>query len=707
MNNEEKLQEGNVYIIRLGNTLWLKLKDWYIIKFNEKDVQNPEELVKRLLKVASNDGSIVEKAIEASNKNYMRPKVRLNSLELIARLSRDNGNLENGFVPEWLCDIYVSKLHPKALTKFVIFDPNFIMRREENEVYLKLLNAEEVSNYLQANPNESEAVVKKLAKIFSIQNEEGEDLATKVVQKLTSKQLTYEVTDGIKDPSFLRCFVWKKDVVDEILSYKNNQKDQRIIEIQRTHLIRGLDETLSPQIAPHTILATNPGTGKSTFYDFVGINVDQVTARSFLGWAKSSDEVYPGLVDGTSLPINIDEFETDYLYVASKIINILESGHAKVWSAAVEFEVSSTSTFVFSANPIGFAKNAAKSFANLLARLTVNGPALGRRIAFIIYGEDFTPIRTKMDAQEREELSQYVSLFRAVESHAANKIRSVLREAVPWINTPIEGYTEDVNRLLETFSEDTVVYSFLKNHTLAQPKIRAGVLLAVIADFLDKIALGEVTTAELIEEAEDRLPQYIRINLESINNITRAWRKEEFESARFFYCTEAPLYFRVILEGCEFMRRKTPNASEVVVSSIPYIAENGTYISTALAKLKTKNEKRRDHLFEKARSFFGFDFSYRTGELVCTFLQGKFNDIINVSTRTTLPLQKQDNGTNRINGIKEAPEQREQTSNLDEEVKKTKNAIYPVCPIYPIVPLSEKNEASLRLPQKVAHEGVH
>ncbi|MGB9760451.1 MAG: hypothetical protein ACPLZG_11535, partial [Thermoproteota archaeon] len=63
MNNEEKLQEGNVYIIRLGNTLWLKLKDWYIIKFNEKDVQNPEELVKRLLKVASNDGSIVEKAI--------------------------------------------------------------------------------------------------------------------------------------------------------------------------------------------------------------------------------------------------------------------------------------------------------------------------------------------------------------------------------------------------------------------------------------------------------------------------------------------------------------------------------------------------------------------------------------------------------------------------------------------------------------------
>ena len=63
------------------------------------------------------------------------------------------------------------------------------------------------------------------------------------------------------------------------------------------------------KINPHSLQFTSGGTGKTEFYRRLGHQYDKVTINNFLGFAKSPEEIYPGTVDGTELPIGIDQIE--------------------------------------------------------------------------------------------------------------------------------------------------------------------------------------------------------------------------------------------------------------------------------------------------------------------------------------------------------------------------------------------------------------
>jgi len=622
----------NRFLIRIGNYL-LTNYGAYEIPEDEAEIS---ELLAKLAEFST------EEITTAIKTNYLKPTATFEIVSYVARLLESN-SVDSGKRIKPIADIYFAKPILKALTTYVIVDRSFRGLKVDEPVSLKPLSEAEVTSLLTINKREGYKLAHTFERAFSLKfkkengkkEEDPEIKFKKTIDYLVKNGLVYEVCNKVIDISFLNKLDWKREIVDRILSL-GAEKDARIIEVQRAHLIK----SLNAEFSPHTILATNPGTGKTSFYLHTGINVDKVTENSFLGWARSKDEIYVGLVNGSTLTINIDEFQSAPYNVASKINNILEYGKAEVWSAAIKFTVKSSSTFVFSANPVGFANDPAKSFGALLNRLTLNGPALGRRIAFIVYGTDFKTISKKLTTEEERTLEALVFLFRVVEEYAQNKIKKILREAENWLNQPIPSYAEKIKELLQDFPAGAE-HDFILNHALATAKIRAGALYAVIADRLADIALDKITTEELIDEAEDRLPIYIKINLESINRISKVWKDIELEGAKFFYEVEAPSFFKVILEACEFEKRQNPNVQQVVVNDLNY-ENNNVYVSTAVAKLRSRSSKRISELLDAALKHFGFAFAFRDNKLVCEYLKNQNNDVIKVKPQQKTILSQSD-----------------------------------------------------------------
>ena len=212
--------------------------------------------------------------------------------------------------------------------------------------------------------------------------------------------------------------------MDDITSFKV-EKDPALRSVHKSHLLKGLEMSINP----HSIQATNAGTGKSMFYIMVGVNIGRATPSSFLGFAKSPDEIYPGPLHNNDLPTNIDQIESQYaVQIIRFLFNILEIGRDVVRSGAVDFEVKTNAIFNFSANPIGYSKNPAKSFANLLSHLTLN-PAIGRRIALILYGTDFKVITNKPSQNDLSEWREKIELFRAVEEYCSTTLNEIIHNS--------------------------------------------------------------------------------------------------------------------------------------------------------------------------------------------------------------------------------------------------------------------------------------
>jgi len=533
------------------------------------------------------------------------------------------GNLEKLF------DLYLGQTDLKN-PSLLILDRDGIINPTRLNVSLEPLEEDEVRASVKDLPNEKLKQLIRLLNLAGLAIEtrvrvEGPKGGVKVLPKtkaeildevapaLSKNFMAYKAVPRLRDPEILKSYDWRKDVVDQILSFKV-EKDPRIVKLQKTHLFRGLNM----RVNPHSITCTNGGTGKTTFYERVGINVGKVTPPSFLGFAKSPEEIYPGTVHESELAMNVDQIESQYAFqIARHLFNILESGSDTISSGAVRFKVDSKSIFNFSANPIGYTKDPAKSFSTLLTHLTFNS-AFGRRIGFILYGNDFKRIETKPSMDEIREWDEKIAFFRAVEEYCWLKLQKIVNVGMwPWINRPIPGYRENVEKIVEEFDDDTGAKDFILEHTAATARIRGGVLYSVLADNLAKIALDDFSLEEIEDEAESRLPEYTELNIKSIVNIARAWEKEMEYQATSFY-ESAPDYFKEVLSAVKLWLETNPGQKNVVVNSIPYKPKNYDYLSICITKLLKK--KNLDPLLENTRRLYSLDFAIREQEVEAMLL---------------------------------------------------------------------------------------
>jgi ribosomal protein L40E len=539
--------------------------------------------------------------------------------------------LSEGGRDEKLYDVYVAYLEVESPRPYYIFDADGAVFPRRLEYSLERLEKEAVEEYLKPLPTPKiKEIVKALsdAGLLSVGKDEKPSTSD-LAEALASNYLGYQAVPRLREVGFLRSINWREEVVNPIISFKT-EKDERLKALHKSHLLRGL----SMRLNPHSITCTNGGTGKTEFYKQVGENVDRSTPISPVGYAKSPlpEDVFIGTVHGSELPINIDQIESLVTpQIVRHMFNLLESGEAMVWSGAATIGVTCRSIFNFSANPINYSSDASKSFELLLRHLSLN-PALGRRIAIIIYGNDFKRIETKPSEEDLKEWSGKVSLFRAVEEYCRKTLIEMVngREVWGWLNKPIVGYSESIKKIVEEADlKDENVRDFLLEHTAAQTRIRAAALYAVLADRLDKIALGDFELSELLEEAEDRLLTYIRINLDSITNIAKAWKVVE-EVRVETYFKNAPDYMKEIVCACILHKKANPSVISVALDEIPYKPEKYAYLSKCIDRLKKRvynseekrldAEKLNDEVNTQLRPIFNFQIVIRDGGFAVEYL---------------------------------------------------------------------------------------
>lgn len=258
------------------------------------------------------------------------------------------------------------------------------------------------------------------------------------------------------------------------------------------------------------------------------------------------------------------------------LFNIMEDGKATVSSGAVIFNVESIAPITLLANPSDI-DNPEKGFGAMLEKLTEN-PAMGRRIGIMLYGNDYKVIEGRSTPEFFDQWKASTQFYLAVEEHAKPQLKQIYNDPRlwSWLSQPIPKYEETVKKLSTPITK-TLVKSFIQEHGKAgQSRVRAWALNIAIIDHLNIIALNEYQLTEILEAADDVLPDLVAINLESIGNLVQNVGKDLGIYAEAYY-NQLPEYAQVIVQTVEYARRNGILGNNFYLNSIEYTPESETY----------------------------------------------------------------------------------------------------------------------------------
>ena len=524
-----------------------------------------------------------------------------------------NGELKK--VPiEW--KLYKAKVQQNAPSLFLL-DRDGYVSPSKPEAACSLLSEEDLAEILSHLPLQRMKQIKNVLENewgFSFSSEDDDFL-----DQLKKIPVFYQPVPRLRDPSIIpRGDDWRGYVL-RLVCWKEG-KDPILI---RCHLAKLL-KPLAMKYAPHGIECTNPGTGKSTFYNNAGILIDKATPKALLGFARSPEEIYPGTINESEVPIAIDQLESQSAYALARyLLNILEIGKAFVDSGGVRFPVTSRSVFTYLANPLSKDAKAAEGFSALLDHLTFN-TAMGRRFGIILFKTDLKTIKgkEKMSISEEEEWKAAFTLFRAVEEYAQPKLKELIRnpKVVDWLHSEIPGYRETILKALKNL-EDEKIRGFFEAHIEAEHRVRGAALHAVLALNLDKIALDEYSIDDILEEAEDLLEDYVNINLESIGRLCEMWHTLKIDRVHNYFA-RLPGYLKEIVSAVLRYKKVKPDSVSVNLHEIPYEPEDTEtyrYFSRCINRLAKR--KNLDGLNEKLQNYFGFQVIKKDSSFIVQYFE--------------------------------------------------------------------------------------
>ena len=522
--------------------------------------------------------------------------------------------------PELVCRVFTGATKLKYPRWIIVDSSGFISKSRLEYSFVPLSDSEMAGLVLRRFQSERPKTLKAILKEWGFEIEKdsrGREILPSLDEILRSNIIITPVP-RLTDPSFLKSMDWMK-FINQLISFKV-EKDKRLALIHKAHLFRGLN----PFINPHALEVTNGGTGKSAFYDIVGINAGKVTASSFLGFAKSPEEIYPGIINESELPIGIDQIESQSApQVMRFMFNALERGCDEVFAGAVRFRICTHSIIALLANTYVESSDPEKSFGALLDHIAFN-PAIGRRIALIAYGNDYARVTTKPSPEILNEWHEAVSLFRAVEEYSQSSLKRIIKSSKvwQWLNQPLEKYTAQVNDLITGISSETA-RTFLEEHAAgSQVRIRGAALYATLVDNLAHIALNTYDINEILELADEYLPDYISINLNSIGTLSKEYEKElSYRKETVF--NGLPDYLKEIVSAIELFRRSNPTEQSVIISSIKYKPKSEAYptLNECLRMLtRRRNRENLQNTFEKIKALFAIDIVDKDGVWVATLL---------------------------------------------------------------------------------------
>ncbi len=523
-----------------------------------------------------------------------------------------NGELEA--VPiEW--KLYRTRTQPNAPSIFLL-DRDGYVTPSRPEATLHLIEGEDLSKMVAETPD------KKLGEIQRILKDEWGVLPSEdgtILEMLSQVPVLYEPVPRLRDPEAILTKTNWRDYVEKLACWKPG-KDPVLVKSHTAKLVK----PLTMKYASHSIECTNAGTGKSSFYNAAGILVDKATPKALLGFARSPEEIYPGTVNGSELPIAFDQLESQTAYALGRyLFNILETGSALIDAGGVRFPVSSHSTFTYLANPIAKDAKAAEGFSALLDHLTVN-TAMGRRFGIVIFRTDLASIKgaAKMSVSEEEAWRTELTFFRAVEEYAKPKLKSLIREQriIDWLHSPIPKYRETVLKAIKNL-EDDKIRGFFEAHVEGEHRVRGAAFHAALALLLDKVALDETSIDEILEEAEERLEDYVAINTESIGRLCEMWSTLKVDCVHNYF-ERLSDYMKEIVSAVLKYRDSKPDSVTVHLDNIPYEPQDDEtykYFSRCISRLRKR--RNLDSLNEKLRNYFGFQIGQKDGSFMVQYFE--------------------------------------------------------------------------------------
>ena len=427
------------------------------------------------------------------------------------------------------------------------------------------------------------------------------------------------------DTSFINEELWG-EVVDTLLSFGGADKDPQLMLVYRSHLLRGYKQVYNP----HTIMATNPGTGKTAFYEHAGSRYDKASANSIIGYAKGKSEVYYGAIHGQNRVFTLEQIESQLAEtLLAFLLTFMESGSSTLHTGGVEMQVSGACPIVITANPTGYDTDKIGTFKALIDHLTTNHLALGRRFGVIVYGMDYKTVDRTARLNE-EEWGLCFDLFRAVEAYAWPAIVRVYEapEAAKWLNAPLPDYEKRVTEATDKIY-DSAVKDFTKTHARgAYQHLRGAAFSCAVVDLIPYLirSMGDgavdLAADAVIGKAEEYLEQFVNINLVSFANMVSTL--ESSEKIKEYLVKSFPNYIKEIIYAVDALRAKEANPPREIplLNLDPYMLRQWYDHFSEIIDSVLKNSRRWKFYSQQLERYFKFRLRESDKTYIVELMQG-------------------------------------------------------------------------------------
>ena len=518
--------------------------------------------------------------MESPYDKYLNPIIQFNILSHLYTKTQLKPNSRKFKGSEPVYSIWQAKQEIEY-PGIIIFDKEGYIDPSDQELALIVIDEEKtIEQYVTfVSPRAKKKIKGTLEENGYTVSKDNEDTISKPLAK---SQICYRPINKIRDIWSIDELDWEQ-FIDKIIRWDAINKDPRLNHIHKAQLLEGLDQRLNA----HALVVLNAGVGKSIHFNIHGIQIDKATRKSFLGFAKSPEEVYPGTVANSRKPIGIDQIEVGEWGILDFMFNVMEYGEGTVSAGAFKFTVKTRSPFTLNANPISDKLNPEKNFGIILDHLTRN-PAIARRFAVIAYDTNYNVLNTKSTPESLRAWKKASNFFRAVEQYARPLLHKIKEapEIWEWLNTPIPGYQDKIKEVTKSCQDNGIKQFFEEHGKAGQSRVRAAALQCSLVDYLQDIALERVEIEQIIEHAEDQLPTFIQINIESANNIVQSASNLAKFAAEVFLNSQ-PAYIQEIIYAAEFTKRQTFLGSVFILNDAEYRPSNDSYqyISQCINKL--------------------------------------------------------------------------------------------------------------------------
>ena len=294
--------------------------------------------------------------------------------------------------------------------------------------------------------------------------------------------------------------------------------------------------------APHTILVTNTGVGKSTLGRVVGEVYMQATVVSIIG-GKLENGVMPGIVHGKDYMVQIEQFEVDDPQLLTYVHDLLANGVTERGVYGTTIQTRFTGPLVLTGN-IGL--DPQRPLANV-ATMLANPEAVGSRFIPLIL-PNLEPPRRDFD---RGTAKEAVGAVRWLARKAVYEVYADPR-VVEWLeDTVIEGWdaVQGAVTAAEWRLESARAYaqSFAENGMI---KVRSMAIAHAIASILDEVYKERTEAVPgLLELAEQALEDFVALIVKGIKSLSEEV-VEEYERLVWRLANSKKMKFqRIVIEA--------------------------------------------------------------------------------------------------------------------------------------------------------------